>query len=136
VKQRVLFDSGVLVAAAILPQSKAARWIDKGISYYHAEFEVYISAATIDRAKAVSKAMPYVDNDLVDEFFNVLPSRINVVPGSTRSNAEETLSAADICNPHLIIAGDEELVKLGKYNGIGIYHPKDFQEFLSGSNSS
>jgi predicted nucleic acid-binding protein len=131
VKQRIVFDSGILIAAAIIPDGLAAGWIDKGISYYNADFEIYISTATIERARRDSKDMPHVDNDRIDEFFNELPRRVSIVSGSTSSNAEETLSAADLCKPHMIIAGDSNLTTLKQYKRIGIYHPSHFKDFLT-----
>ncbi|MDP1606273.1 MAG: putative toxin-antitoxin system toxin component, PIN family [Rhodocyclaceae bacterium] len=129
--RRVVFDTGVLVSAAILPESTPALALEK--AWMH--FEVCASEATLDELETVllrSKFDRYAAAALRRAFLEgfrrhaTLIAVVQEVADCADPTDNKFLALAETAGAELIVASDPHLNDLHPWRGIPIMPPAAF----------
>ena len=129
--RRIVIDTGVLVSAAIRPESVPALALEKALL----QFEVYACDETLAEVETVlmrSKFDSYVEPDLRREFvvgfrrqFSIIAVDQIVTDCIDRKN-NKFLALAESADAELIIASDPRLPDMHPWRGIPIIPPAAF----------
>jgi len=130
-KPRFVFDTSVIISAALLKRSVSRKAFDKALD----EGELLVSAETIDELNRVLGRVDfakYVTEDERLEFLAVLLREATVVEvtvyvGECRDPSDNkflelAVSGAAVC----IVSGDQDLLVLHPFRGIFIVTPRGF----------
>jgi hypothetical protein len=129
--RRVVFDTGVLISAAILPESIPALAFEKALLH----FELCVSAATLAELETVlgrAKFDRYATAVLRQEFIAGyrrharLVAVDRAVTDCTDPADNKFLALAEAANAELIVASDPHLTALHPWRGIPILPPAAF----------
>lgn len=129
--RRVVFDTGVLVSAAILPESIPALALEKALLH----FELCVSRATLDELATVlgrTKFDRYATGALRQNFIDgyrhhaVLVTVDQVVADCADAADNKFLALAEAAGAELIVASDPHLTALNPWRGIPIIPPAAF----------
>ena len=129
--RRIVIDTGVLVSAAIRPESVPALALEKALLY----FEVCASNETLNELETVlarPKFDLYAEPRLRRAFLEGFRSRLTmvsvaqVVTDCSDPKDNKFLALADTAEAELIVASDPHLVVLHPWRGIPILPPAAF----------
>lgn len=129
--RRVVFDTGVLVSASILPESIPALALEKALLH----FQLCVSTATLDELEGVllrPKFDRYASNASRSEFIAGLRLHASVIGvdievGDSPDPADNKfLALAMVADAELIVASDPHLTGLHPWRGIPILPPAAF----------
>jgi len=129
--RRVVIDTGVLVSAAIRPESVPALAVEKALLY----FEVCASDDTWAELETVllrPKFDPYAAFQTRRGFLDALRSRLSIIAVShvvtdcPDPKDNKFLALADTAAAELIIASDPHLTNMHPWRGIPIVPPSAF----------
>jgi uncharacterized protein len=129
--RRIVIDTGVLVSAAIRPESVPALALEKALL----QFEICASNETLAELETVlmrPKLDPYVRTDLRREFvtgFREMVTMIAVaqtVTDCADPKDNKFLALAEAADAELIVASDPHLTNMHPWRGIPILPPSAF----------
>ena len=130
----VIFDTNVLISAALLKRSTARSAFDKALR----EAKLLFSAATIEELSNILQRSKFDKYILPRERFRFLAA---LVDAATVIEIDETISACRdpkdnkflelaVCgNANCLISGDNDLLVLHPFRGIAIMTPDKFLRF-------
>lgn len=129
--RRIVIDTGVLVSAAIRPESVPALAVEKALLY----FEVCASDETLaelDSVLARPKFDAYAPPELRRVFLDGLGARLSmisvtqIVTDCPDPKDNKFLALADTVGAELIVASDPHLTEMHPWRGIPILPPAAF----------
>lgn len=129
--RRVVFDTGVLVSAAILPESTPALALEK--AWLH--FELCVSAATLAELETVlmrSKFDRYASAAIRQAFIAGICQHARLVTVEQEVNDcpdpadNKFLALADAADAELVVSSDPHLTDMHPWRGIPIMPPAAF----------
>lgn len=129
--RRVVFDTGVLVSAAILPESIPALALEKALLH----FELCVSDATLAELESVlgrrkfdRYAVPALRQSFIAGYRRhaCLVSVTQMVADCADAADNKFLALAEAASAELIVASDPHLTVLNPWRGIPIVPPAAF----------
>jgi uncharacterized protein len=134
---RTVFDSNIYVAAALRPGQYADRWLDIA-TLPSSTLELYVSAEIlaevhhklVDRFGLAESEVRQLIRRIKRAATMVKPKvSLDVIANDPDDNA--ILECAVEAHAHLIVSADHHLLNLGRYEGIGITHPKELKHIFA-----
>lgn len=130
---RTVFDSNLYMAAALRPGQYADRWLDiatlpgSGIQLCVSNEILHeVESKLIDKFGFTEPEIKQLTRRIRLAAQVVKPKiRLNVVPDDPDDNV--IVECAVEARAQLIVTEDKHLLKLGKYKGIGITHPRELK---------
>ena len=133
---RYVFDTGVLVSAAIFPGSVPGRAVREGLQ----KGELALSSATAEELAEVlsrPKFDRYVSPRVRQRFLAALVHRAYVAETNQSFNVcrdpkdDKFLELAVCCGALFLVTGDKDLLALNPFQGTAIVSPAEFLSILT-----
>jgi uncharacterized protein len=134
-EDRYVFDTGVLVSAAIFPESIPRRALSEGLQ----KGQLVLSPATAEELQNVlgrPKFDRYMSHQVRQRFLANLVDRARVVEPNQTFNVcrdpkdNKFLEVAVCCKASFLVTGDKDLLVLNPFQGVPIVTPSDYLENL------
>ena len=135
-KDRYVFDTGVLVSAAILPESIPGRAMREGLR----KGELVLSSATAEELAEVltrPKFDRYVSPRTRQRFLAAVVHTAHVAETNRSFRVcrdpkdDKFLELAVCCGVSFLVTGDKDLLALNPFQGIAIVSPAEFLAILT-----
>jgi len=135
-KDRYVFDTGVLVSAAIFPESVPGRAVREGLR----KGTLVLSSATAEELVEVlgrPKFERYVTSRTRQRFVAAMVHRAHVAETNQSFNVcrdpkdDKFLELAACCEASFLITGDKDLLALNPFQGVAIVSPAEFLAILT-----